>query len=232
MEKRWWGLIIGIIILVLVLFIFSIYFYPLKFGGSAKNGTDESKYNTYTNQEYKIQISYLKDWYYKEFFPKPVTSSYEVYNYTTKKYDNKFVHENTDFVVAFGPTENLMPTASRGGQGYITIEVFNGSMENLFNQSYERSGWMKYYIETGQKNMSLETFKKDFYGEEITINNHKAFKVISKGQIPDALEDFKIIEVKLEDRNRVISMIMQNVDNLNDTEESYEKMISMFEVIN
>jgi hypothetical protein len=159
--------------------------------------------HTYINEDLNFRIGYLPYWMYYEKPSKPVTTSWQVFNESTRKYDNKFFKEMSDFRVYFGP-ENI--------SYYVILEVFNGSMEELFNRTLTRQDYTLRQIKEGKT--TLDKVREEFYGEETSLNNLKAYSVIERGMIPDALKDHEVIITRIETNEKVISLILQNMRTL------------------
>lgn len=184
----------------------------------------------YYNKEYSIKMNYPTNWNYYEKVPKPVTVSYELYNYSTNKYDNKFVKTNSNFIAVFSPTDNSLGPYTKDKQ-YVTIEIFNGTLNELFNQTYERSGWAKHDIETNGKYMTLGKFEKDFYGDEVVLDGGMAYKVVLEVQTFDTLYKSKVTEIKAEKEEGVIIIRLNNRDNNPEVEKIYNRMVSSFRFV-
>ena len=177
----------------------------------------------YQNDEYKLYIEYPRIWRLSESKPKIVTTSYEKFNYEKNKYSPVFIEEDTNFTVGFIPDVNIMPY--RGNEGYFTVEVFNGNLEKLFDQTYERSGYIKHNIETGKSEMTFEKYREDFFGESINIKGNKAYKSYGIGQIPDS-KPYKVATIMIDRGDRVVIVQMGYVDNIDKLDKIYEKMLA------
>lgn len=191
-----------------------------------KKNTEQLKISEkiiYQNNQLGLELNYPKEWNYREIPPEPVTSQFKTYNPSTKKYEHTFVKELTDFVIAFGASDILMPSATRGGDGFITINIFNGSMEELFDREITRNTYYNSLIQQGKK--SLDDVKKEFLGEKIILNKTEGYKVTRRNKIPDALNDYPVEEIKIEKNNKVFLIKMENIYNKPEVNTVFQEML-------
>lgn len=220
MEKKTKVLLVAVLPAILTVFIIFFLVMPQ---------VREGRWSTFNNESESFLIKYPSSWYYEEFPPEEIGTSYKEYRPETKDYKRKFIDEVTNYEVAFGPTKSLI-SPLRGGGGYIRVEVFEETLDEYFELALERNIILN--LKKNREKRPIEEIRNDFFGDDYTLNGIKGYTKTELRGIPGlpggGSSSYEAITVLLQGKDRTYKITMHNTKNDPDVKITFERMLPTF----